>query len=141
MVSQYLHSRRAGYTDRSFNRVLREDSLYISISRYGMQLHKYLEQFSREQFLLLNFDELVTSPEKTLELVWSFLEVRPGSLPSKRAHNISTNRQTLSDNEIMFTRETYDYFLPIREDDLSALQRSTGFDATCWDISADRWVR
>ncbi len=48
----------------------------VSVSSYAFQIQLYLEYFSRDRFLFLDFQELTHSPEKSLTRIARFLEVQ-----------------------------------------------------------------
>jgi len=89
-VSHYCMERNRGNESRSFlARLLRDaknrelDSSmrvhsYLSRGDYSFQLKELLRWFSRDQILLVDFEELNNNHEKCLTKVFEFLDVNPG---------------------------------------------------------------
>ena len=140
MVSQYLHCIRAGYTNDDFNRVIREDDLYVSFSLYGMQIRKYLDQFSLDRFLFLSLEDLEYSPHETMRTVWQFIGVEHHEEPKYQIHHASNNFGLFSSEQLLFTCDNYDHIYPLFQEDLAELRETTGFANESWDLSADRWT-
>lgn len=80
---------------RSFEAAIREELKgqeqhhYLARGRYAEQLEHYGEYFERQNFLLLDFEELKHKPQKTLERCLSFLglETHHTFLPERKAFN------------------------------------------------------
>lgn len=76
-ISHYLHAWHVGHA-----RVLPEALLtsqnglnMLAASRYTAQIQAYLEHFPSAQILILDFDELCSDPQKTMDHVTTFLGV------------------------------------------------------------------
>lgn len=141
MVSQYLHSRRHGYTSSDFNRAVRDDDLYVAFSLYGMQIRKFLGEFGRDRFLLLRLEDLDESFDETMSAVWRFIGVEPHHMASHRVHHAAQNAARVPADDLLLTRDNYERILHLFRDDLAELKETTGFDSEVWDLSADRWAR
>lgn len=48
----------------------------IDVSNYHLQLKQYLKYFDKDKILILDFDELVKQPNKLLDKVYIFLEIK-----------------------------------------------------------------
>lgn len=48
---------------------------YVLSGRYVVYLKRWMEYFSREQFLILNFDDLVANPQEVMSQVFKFLQL------------------------------------------------------------------
>jgi hypothetical protein len=79
--SDYLQLLSVGIERRDFNEALRDYSdpanIYVSASRYAMQIDRYLEHFDRSALLLLEQSDLRGRREQTLQRVFTFLDVDP----------------------------------------------------------------
>jgi hypothetical protein len=70
----------AGRFNPEWNHSILDEHL-INVSNYYMQLQRFREYFPRDRVLLLDFCELVTSPESVLRRVYSFLELDDSIVP------------------------------------------------------------
>ncbi len=77
--SHYRHWYSEGKENRSFAEVIRdiEDSPYLNLSKYHLQLEQYLPFYSPARILLISQEELLDSRLETLLRIFSFLEVDP----------------------------------------------------------------
>jgi hypothetical protein len=93
---------------------------YLRTSRYAEHLERWLEAFPREQFLFLEFEEIVTAPERALEQAHAHLGLPPhrnGELPALNAGSYEPMAEA--------TRERLrEYFRPHNE----RLRELTGID-------------
>lgn len=75
-ISHLRHDVATGrIPESSIEKALREDSRYIDVSDYPMQLSLWLEFFSREQVLVLGFDDFVNNRAAVGKKVANFLGV------------------------------------------------------------------
>lgn len=76
-VSHYRHSWLLGHSRVPPDELLgsRPGDHMLECSRYATQIYSYLEHFPRERFLVLDFDELRRTPQRTLDRVTDFLGV------------------------------------------------------------------
>ena len=85
--SHYLHNRRNFYEQLTFEEALREEPArleadpeawfdYFNAGLYGQQLDAWLQQYSREQFLILDFDEFRQNADACVRSVFRFLGVQ-----------------------------------------------------------------
>ncbi len=58
-----------------------DDEHLVNTSNYYLQLQQYTKYFPRENILILDFDEMTTSPTVVLEKTYRFLNVAPGHYP------------------------------------------------------------
>lgn len=58
VYSAYWHNVRAGREKRSFLQAVVDNHHYLSPSRYGTQIARYLDHFPRESFLFLVFEDI-----------------------------------------------------------------------------------
>lgn len=91
-----LHRGNAIIDEMSFEDALKTEDVYIDTGLYGQHMERYLEHFSREQILLLVFEELIANPAQELGRIFSFLGVDiPQDLdPSKYHTNESAKRRS-----------------------------------------------
>ncbi len=62
----------------------------MDASHYARQLEAYLEVFPREQILVLDFDDLVQSPQKVMDETCAFIGVEPFEIEDAGAQNDSS---------------------------------------------------
>jgi hypothetical protein len=79
LISAYVHLVAAGHTDRSpaevFTHPQLAESDLVYRGLYAMQLDRYLDQFEREQILVLEHRELLEHRERTLRRAFRHLGV------------------------------------------------------------------
>lgn len=81
---------------RSIDAEVKSDRAYLANSLYGRQISKYSERFSRDQILIVGFDEFVNNTDFVLVKILNFLGLegnRIGSLISKGGSNVSGQRR------------------------------------------------
>ena len=71
--SQYTYSYALWTTDSLQKRI--EHGHLVNVSRYGHQLDQYYDDFDDSQFLLLDFDDFIKKPPKTLKRICRFLNI------------------------------------------------------------------
>lgn len=86
----------------------------INCSNYHLQLSRFREFFPKESFLLLDFDELIKSPEKVLKKVYAFLELEPSYFPEEYAVKNKTNNIKWKEKEIKNKYKNVLRFIPGR---------------------------
>jgi hypothetical protein len=59
----------------------------VGTSQYAERLAPWVEEFGREKFLLLTFEELRNEPEELVSRVFNFLGLPPGPSPPPRNYN------------------------------------------------------
>jgi hypothetical protein len=64
------------------DRALLENSSYLNISSYAMQIEQYLDHFSRDQLLIVKSEDLQSDRQQTLGRVYEFLGVDGSWQPS-----------------------------------------------------------
>lgn len=64
-----------------FEHALLRNPHYLNLSRYAMQIERYLERFPREQLLVIPSEDLLTNRRETLRKVHVFLGVDPSLVP------------------------------------------------------------
>jgi hypothetical protein len=75
MRSHYVDRYEAGEEDAPIETALLSDDRYLSISRYGMQIERYLDFFDRRQILLITSEALRDRRRPTIRSVFEFLGV------------------------------------------------------------------
>ncbi len=93
--SHYWHEKKKGRFDFAFEEVFSNYDLFDSwvvTGFYHLHLRRFLEQFSRDQILVLVTEEIAADPEAALKGLYGFLGVDPAFRPriahqrSNRAH-------------------------------------------------------
>ncbi|MEU5876295.1 sulfotransferase [Spirillospora sp. NPDC047279] len=64
---------------------------YVGLGRYGGQLERLYESFSREQVLVLRYRELLEQPVETLDRICAFLGVETGVLTEVPRENVTAH--------------------------------------------------
>lgn len=77
MRSHYLDRHGAGEESVPIETALLSDERYLSISRYGMQIERYLDFFDRRQILFVTSEALRDQRQITIRTVFEFLGVDP----------------------------------------------------------------
>lgn len=94
MYSQYWQERKAGQPHGLFEKMVSEEhprsKRYINSSSYKANLGRYLDQFSRDQMLILLTDELEADPIATVQKVYEFIGVRADFVPSNIEERFNT---------------------------------------------------
>jgi hypothetical protein len=80
-VSHYMHSVLRGREDRPIDVALTADPKYLDVSRYAMQIDRYLERFPRQQLLVIRSDDLRHRRRETVARVFAYLGVDPNVVP------------------------------------------------------------
>ncbi|MBI5396090.1 MAG: sulfotransferase [Verrucomicrobia bacterium] len=78
IVSHYIHNLDAGIERREFAEAVRQDPFYCDVSRYGLQLGRYLEFYPRDRILVATAERLLTDRAAVLESIFRFLGVDAG---------------------------------------------------------------
>ncbi len=68
----------------------------VYISMYHMQLEEYVKVFSKEQILVVDFDDLKRDPEELCNRIFSFIGAAPFSLPPEEG---TVRNKTVADNK------------------------------------------
>ena len=91
---------------------------YLARGNYAEQLVRWLNYFPRNQFLILQSEELYSEPESTMRKVLDFLGLRRIELGPFEAHNQSVDRNS----EVPDLTKLRRYFAPINQelDEISA---------------------
>ena len=85
IISHYNFAVERGYTEKDINTSIQEDPNYINISKYHMQIRPYLDLFGSDQVHFILFEDFVEAPQKVLDDVYEFLEIKP-ELIQGRSH-------------------------------------------------------
>ena len=80
IVSHYRHAIGAGWEKRPIARAVAADPQYLDVSRYAMQLERYLDHVDRERVLVVFSDELRDPATRAaaFKRVTAFVGARPG---------------------------------------------------------------
>ena len=73
--SNYWHNVKYGYEKKSFLEAIQSDPFYIEVGMYFKQLQHYLENFKRENLLILKFEDLVLNQQDILNQCEAFIGV------------------------------------------------------------------
>jgi hypothetical protein len=105
-LSNHRHDIISGRVKRGtpFLEMLPEAPEYIERGRYAAQLRRFLHYFSREQILVLFFDDMRSDPHAFVQGIYHFLDVDPAFIPSvltKKVHVSEVARLPLI-NKLMY---------------------------------------
>lgn len=79
ICSAYLHNRAEGREQRPFEQAVFGGSQeYLNVSRYYLQIDRYLRVFPRERLLVLLFEDFVANPDAALDQIARFLRLERG---------------------------------------------------------------
>lgn len=76
-----------------FENALERWSKYVEIGRYASHLSRYLELFSRDQLLVLVYEESREDPTGFMRRIFKFLDVDPGFEPSMLEETVNPSRE------------------------------------------------
>lgn len=77
IVSHYKHNFLKGHTRKAFSEAVIEEPEFLAHSSYETQIRPFLKKFKRENFLFLQFEDLVSKEEEVLSRVLDFLDLEP----------------------------------------------------------------
>ena len=88
-MSQYRHSWTMGEISMTPAELPRTDQYthILNTSRYARQVEAYLEEFDRDRLLIVDFDEMIHTPDRTLETVQRFIGVEPRPIVANEVYN------------------------------------------------------
>ena len=88
-VSHYLHGWHMGYARIPPEALLGSENGHnmLKASQYATQIEAYLQHFPSAQILILDFDELRTDPQATMDRVTDFLELDRHTVGAARTKN------------------------------------------------------
>jgi hypothetical protein len=75
MRSHYLHEVAALRERRPVEQALRENPIYLNLSRYATQLERYLDHFPPEQLMVVHAEDLFRDASRVLPRVYGFVGV------------------------------------------------------------------
>lgn len=73
--SHYYHNYSAGLEKNSIQYAVENDSKYTDYSKYYTQYEKWLEYYSKEQILVLDFESYIEFRKETLSKIYNFLNI------------------------------------------------------------------
>lgn len=80
--SQYWRNRSSGRITCDFQQAWREYPFLVEQGLYYKHIARYLDFFSRKNFLVLVFDDLRNDPISWIQSIFEFIDVDPGFVPS-----------------------------------------------------------
>ena len=130
-VSQYRHHRADGTEPRPVaDALLDPGSQYIARGRYFDRLTPFLRTFAREQILVVSQEDLLRDPDRSLNLVYRFLEVKPSvpAAPPARRWNVARV------GDVVLPRQLRDRLGREFADDVARLREFTGQRFATWSV-------
>jgi hypothetical protein len=83
MRSHYLHEVAALRERRPVEQALRENPIYLNLSRYATQLERYLDHFPPEQLMVVHAEDLFRDASRVLPRVYGFVGVDSSFQPRR----------------------------------------------------------
>jgi hypothetical protein len=92
-LSHYWHDVRVEAVFYDPKEILNEDSYYLNISNYALQMKQYLELFPKENIHVCTFERLISNPMDTLRDIFKWLDVSESvSIPNTdKPKNVTPN--------------------------------------------------
>jgi hypothetical protein len=100
--SQYQLYKPTQFADMSFAQVIETQPFVTDLSMQGKHLQRVYSMFSKEQVLVLFYDDLSNDPKATLEKVYAFIGVEQNFVPEHLDKRI--NRVVLPDLQLKLQR-------------------------------------
>lgn len=90
--SFYLHLRKRGYIDGTFEEAIERHPLIVDSSRYATHVPRWLEHFGSERVMIITQEEIASAPDEVLARVCEFagVEVRDVPEAARRRVNAAT---------------------------------------------------
>jgi hypothetical protein len=82
-VSHYMHVYERGYLDMSLTEAIRRVPIIVNNSRFAAQVKPFIEQFSKEQVLLMDLDLLAKNRSAAIQQVARFTGLDPAGFPEE----------------------------------------------------------
>lgn len=141
IISNYLHSLRAGYFKGDFRTFIgtRHYQHALLTSRYWFQLRAYLEHFPKQQIKIVLFEDLIADCQRMMDEIYTFLELDPAGEMGFEAHNQSDNRQVFDNSELLFPMVAYWEAAPLVQSEINRLEEFMQRELSNWDLSEERW--
>jgi len=103
IISHYNHA-RYNYDIGSDWSIIGDD-YFTNVSSYFMQLEQFRKYFPKEQFLIIDFDDVKSNPQKVLQKIYDFLKIPRNEAP--REFSIHYKTETLSKFEMFLQRYSF----------------------------------
>jgi hypothetical protein len=107
MRSHYQHRVALGAETAPPEVALLEKPIYLAYSKYGMQLERYLDHFSREQLLVVTSEGLRHDRAATVRRVYEYLGVDPTLSPPALETEFYTTAQRRSYPPLVWTARKF----------------------------------
>ena len=107
--SQYQLFKSSQFANMSFEEVIKTKPIVTDLSMQGKHLQRTYSLFSKEQVLVLFYDDLSNDPKTTLENVYTFIGVDHNFIPAHIGKRI--NRVVLPDLQEKFQRWGLGWFI------------------------------
>lgn len=131
--SHYLMEVRTGRVQKSFDELIKDElkntrtqSTYLlAHGNYGANIERYLQEFPREQMLILLTDDLERQPQMVLDTILEFLGLSSGYSPhnlDKKYHQGGTSRHTILKDSIRRNKPLIWFLQRLPEEKKSALK-------------------
>ena len=89
LYSNYWHNVKYGYEKLPLNKAVERDPQYIHVGEYFGQIAKYLAHFSKQQILILRFEDFLCDQQKIVNLCAEFIEVPVSTTNAMARENVS----------------------------------------------------
>jgi hypothetical protein len=92
IVSHYKHNFLKGHTRKVFSKAVIEEPEFLAHSSYETQIRPFLKKFKLENFLFLQFEDLVNMEAEVLNRILNFLDLE--SVSTKEEIDMSARNKT-----------------------------------------------
>jgi hypothetical protein len=89
-ISHYWFMVHRGWEVRSIHDALREDTYYLEVSNYAMQLEPYFKTFGPERILTVTTEALASNPIAMMQSIYESLGVDPSHRPANAGMRYNT---------------------------------------------------
>lgn len=102
---------------------------YVDRGHYVSQIKHLWRIFGKKSLLIMKMDELITSPDKTMNILFNFLDLSP--LPIKKPIRSYAGNYTGSYNNGMSDKE-HDFLIATFEKEIKLLEDLLGWNCQSW---------
>lgn len=142
IISHFLHLERHGRINNNHSlqeEVIRNSSL-IENSLYYTQLKPYLEYFSKNKILLIDFNRFTNRDESLSKELAEFLGIDNLFSWQNSHNNRSSNREKYSGQDLMFEGDWFEKTKILFLSEMDSLAREFHFKPN-WNFDSDKYVK
>lgn len=87
--SFYLHLRKRGYVEGTFEQAIERHPMILDSSRYGTHVPRWLDHFGSERVLLITQEEIAATPDELLARVCEFAGIEVRDVPEAARRRVN----------------------------------------------------